>query len=169
MSILFVHGAGGFADDGPMAEALRTQLGTEVVMPQFSDDDMSYAGWRDALAGHLEALGPAPVVVAHSFGGSIAVRHLAESRQPIAGLVLLAIPDWGPDGWGIADYDLPADATLRSDLPVRLHHCRDDEVVPFDHLDRHVRRLPQARSYAYTTGGHQFDGVMDRVAATMTS
>ncbi|MBP3044224.1 hypothetical protein KKR91_06355 [Arthrobacter jiangjiafuii] len=52
MGILFVHGAGGWAEDQPMADQLRTLSGQAVTMSRFPDEDMSAAAWRHERGGH---------------------------------------------------------------------------------------------------------------------
>ncbi|WAP50951.1 alpha/beta hydrolase [Arthrobacter sp. ATA002] len=135
MEILFVHGAGGWRDDRPMAAELRGIPGAEVLAPRFPDEDMSAAGWRRELNGHLRMLGPAPVVVAHSFGASMVLLHYSDDPvEPLPrGLILLAMPFWGSEGWQ-AEYSLPVDARLPADLPLFLHQCLDDDVVPLTTL-----------------------------------
>ena len=165
MEILFVHGAGGYQDDLPLAEELRTRLNLPVTAPSFPDEDMSTAAWRREIERHWTALGPDPVLVGHSFGASMALLHLTDGFSGTAplGLALLAMPFWGSEGWQ-AEYALPADAELPAGFPVWLHHCSDDEVVPFDHLDRHAARLPDAVVRRHKTGGHQFEGRIGAVA-----
>lgn len=165
MEILFVHGAGGYRDDQPLAGHLHTALDVPVSYPEFPDEDMSAAGWRAGIQRQLDVLGPDVAVVGHSFGASMALLHLADGftgTTPL-GLVLLAMPYWGSDGWQ-AEYALPADAGLPADLPLRLHHCMDDDTVPVDHVDRHAARLPQAVVRRHRSGGHQFEGQMPAVA-----
>lgn len=165
MEILFVHGAGGYRDDLPLAGHLRATLDVTVSYPEFPGDDMSAAAWRAGIQRQLDVLGPDVAVVGHSFGASMALLHLAGHFDGITplGLVLLAMPYWGSDGWQ-AGYGLPEDAGLPADLPLRLHHCVDDDTVPVDHMDRHAARLPQALVRRYPSGGHQFEGRMPEVA-----
>lgn len=178
MEILFVHGAGGWMDDQPLAAELRNRLNVPVVMPEFPEEDMSAAQWRRELERWLTSMEPGAVVVGHSFGASMALLHYADEsgaeeggandgvadndRAPAPlGLVLLATPAWGTEGWQ-AEYALPPAAQLR--LPVRLHHCRDDDVVPFAHLERLAERIPHAAVRRHATGGHQFEGRMGAIA-----
>lgn len=163
MEILFVHGAGGWTDDQPMAAELRGLLRVPVAAPQFPDEDMSAAAWGSELDRNLASLGPGAVVVGHSFGASMALLHYADDggRPVPAGLVLLATPSWGTEGWE-GHYALPPSAQIR--LPVWLHHCRDDTVVPSGHLNRLAGRIPHAGVRAHVSGGHQFEGRMAYVA-----
>nr|WP_296771657.1 alpha/beta hydrolase [Rhodococcus sp. (in: high G+C Gram-positive bacteria)] len=160
--LLFIHGAGGFAEDGVLAHRLGEALGSAVEMPEFSDEDMSFEGWAVPLRSLLAASGGKDILVAHSFGASILVRVLAENRHSVTRATLLAMPDWTADGWDVPDY-----AFLGAEPPVELtlHHCRDDEVVPFDHLALNASRFPAARVREYPSGGHQFDGVVREIAS----
>ncbi len=76
-----------------------------------------------------------------------------------AGLVLLAAPYWDTQGWQ-QEYALPSGFTAPADLPVFFHHCRDDATVPFEHLARYERLLPNAAFRRHEAGGHQFEGRM---------
>ena len=162
MRLLLIHGAGGFIDDQVIAEGLHTTLGVPVEMPHLPSEDMSVEGWAAPIRRHLAALGPDDVVVGHSFGATILQWVLSEGDWPPRRALLLAMPDWSPDGWDVPDYVHrgPEPATALS-----LHHCRDDEEVPFDHLALHAVRLPSARIVEHDHGGHQFDGRLDHVAA----
>lgn len=170
MRILFVHGAGGWRDDQPMASDLRSLPGAEVLAPRFPDEDMSAAGWRRELERQLGNIGPEPVIVAHSFGASMVLLHSAGGpAEPLPrGLVLLAMPFWGSEGWQ-AEYSLPADTQLPVDLPLFLHQCMDDDVVPAGHVDLHASRLPQAVIRRHESGGHQFEGRMPEVLQDVTA
>lgn len=145
-----------------MADGFGAALGIDVEMPEFSDDDMSYEGWAEPVRSLLAALGADDVVVAHSFGASIVLRVLAERRYAVSRAVLLAMPDWTAGGWDVSDYAFEGS---EPDVALSLHHCRDDEVVPFTHLALHAARLPSASVQAYPSGGHQFEGVVQDIAA----
>lgn len=156
MTVLFLHGAGGLIDDQPMVDALRRGLDAEVAMPALGEEDMSHRAWSDRILAHL---GPdIDVVVGHSFGGSTVLKLLTERDLGVQRLVLLAVPDWGTHGWDVPEYALPGDAqtVLPQGLEIELHHCLDDEVVPFRHLGLLAARLPRASVYYRRQGGHQF-------------
>lgn len=165
MGILFVHGAGGWVDDQPLAGQLRTGLDTGVDMPRFPDADMSAASWRARLDRQLESGEPDQVMVGHSFGSTTLLLRLADGwpdRPMPRGFVLLATPYWGTEGWQ-AEYALPAGFAPPEGVPVFLHHCRDDETVPFEHLDRFASLLPDTVIRRHEAGGHQFEGQMPAV------
>ncbi|MBD8044928.1 alpha/beta hydrolase [Arthrobacter sp. Sa2BUA2] len=165
MDFLFIHGAGGWLDDQPLAEELRTRLGVPVAMARYPEEDMSAAAWFAELDRQRDALGPDLAIIGHSFGASMALLRLGGGwHGPLPrGLVLLATPFWGSEGWQ-AEYALPAGYELPAGLPLYLHHCRDDDTVPVDHLDRLAALLPGAVVRRHETGGHQFAGQMAAVA-----
>jgi predicted alpha/beta hydrolase family esterase len=163
MALLFLHGAGGFDEDRPLADALGEELGEHVVYPEFSADDMAYEDQAPVTRAALDAIGSDDRVVAHSFGASILLRVLAEHDRPVPRrVVLLAMPDWSPRGWDYAEYAFTATPPPQE---ISLHHCRDDEVVEFEHLALAAALLPAATVHAHATGGHQFDGRVVEIAA----
>ncbi len=164
MRLLFVHGAGGFAEDRDLAEALAAALGAALDYPHLPDDDMSFQAWTGPVRSALDSLTADDVVVGHSFGASIAYKVLAEPDRPSPRTMLLAMPFWGPEGWDVAEYHHDGHAV---GAPVTLHHCRDDEIVPFDHLALHAAALPRVRTQAHGAGGHQFSGLADNLAHTL--
>lgn len=170
VEVLFLHGAGGWRDDQPIAGELRSRLRSPVAMPRFSDHEMTAEAWLGGIDEALEPMGEETVIVGHSFGSSMALLRLAASApEPLPrGMVLLATPFWGQEDWQ-AKYALPADFTLPPGLPVFLHHCRDDGTVPFEHLDSYERLLPDAVIRRHETGGHQFEERMDAVAGDVAA
>jgi len=99
-----------------------------------------------------------PILVGHSFGASVLLKYLAETvrRPALAGLFLVATPFWGPD---FPEFALPPDVgeRLRDLSPICLYHSRDDDEIPFDHLERHRRVLPHAIVRALDGRGHEFN------------
>ena len=148
----------------PFKNRLREQLGPgfEVLFPMMpSPDDPHYEAWSEGLGQVLSELEEPPIVVGHSLGGSVFLKRLAETsrEEPIAGLVLVATPFWGrdqewelewalPEGWPDSETKLPR---------TFLFHSRDDEEIPFAHLERYAERLPQATPELLDGNGHLFD------------
>ncbi|WP_439030354.1 alpha/beta fold hydrolase [Gordonia terrae] len=171
--LFFIHGAGGYVDDGPLAEALSAALGATLDMPEFSDDDMSIEAWARPIRECLAGLDTADAVVAHSFGATVLLHVLAEADSAVPEhVVLLAMPNWGPDGWDVPQYvlaDHPLPEVRGASKGVALHHCVDDAVVPVEHLDLNARLLPSATLQRHPVGGHQFDGLADVIAAEVVA
>lgn len=104
------------------------------------------------------------MIVGHSFGASILLKVLAQEQPPPRTAVLLAMPDWGPGGWNVPEYQFEGPEPAST---LELHHCRDDDVVPFAHLTRHAERLLSAQVHEHQVGGHQFDGLIETLAASI--
>ncbi|MDO5668618.1 MAG: alpha/beta fold hydrolase [Corynebacterium sp.] len=154
MTVLFLHGGGGWDDDQPIVDALRAQY--QVHTPVLDAADLSYTRWSAQIT---DALSPGtPLVVGHSLGGSVALKMATQGRLPVHRLVLLAAPEWGPRGWDVADYALADTARLPANLQLELHHCADDDVVPPAHLELLAARFPESRARLWPDGGHQFTG-----------
>jgi serine hydrolase len=161
-AVLFIPGAGDPQHpqgSAHLAEYLTHELGDAYdlqapTMPNFDDPD--YRSWRGAIDDHLSALGDQPVLVGHSFGGSVLLKYLAEGtyQEPIAGLFLVSTPFWGSD---FADFALPDDfARAVSDLRIFLYHSREDPEIPLSHLRRYQEHLPNATSRVIEGSEHSF-------------
>lgn len=130
--------------------------GADLECVRCPDDDMSATRWTYCLREPLRKLSEDDVVVGHSFGASIVTLLLAEGSHRVGRAVLLAPPNWGPDGWDVPDY---VASHPPSGTAIWLHHCADDAVVPAAHLAAVAARLPGARTILHNAGGHQFAGL----------
>ena len=162
IEMLFLHGAGGFHDDQPLAAALASELGAHFSIPELPDEDMSVAAWTSAIRPHVDELTASDVLVAHSFGASMLLALLSTMPTPPPRAFLLAMPNWGDNGWAVADYDFTG---AEPTTALTLHHCEDDDVVPVSHVALNQRLLPSADVRLHEVGGHQFDGCASLVAA----
>lgn len=156
MRLLFLHGAGGYEEDLTLARVLGEQLGAELLYPRLPDTDFSVEAWTGPIRAALAELTADDRVVAHSLGATMLLHVLAEGGSGPRRATLLAMPDWGPDGWDVPGYVPP---TLPETVALTLNHCRDDEIVPLDHLALNVARLPGAKVVIHETGGHQLEGL----------
>ncbi|MFI0417343.1 alpha/beta fold hydrolase [Spongiactinospora sp. 9N601] len=177
---LFVHGAGqgAYVADGELVARLRQALGPghEIRYPAMPNEgEPDHAKWKQRIIEEMAAMSGPLVLIGHSLGGSVLVKCLAEIEppRPIAALVLMAAPMWGGDGWrydGGEQFEPPHDIAdrLPQETPIRVYHCRDDEVVPFAHLGLYARLLPRAMVTAFDEGGHQLHGVEASVATDIS-
>ena len=170
--VLFVHGAGGeaFEEDAALVRSLREALGPDfgVEYPEMSDADAPEFGtWSARISRELSALDEGVILVGHSLGASILLKHLSEERveKPIAGVFLIATPYWGTADWE-AEFKLGEDfpETLPEGVPIFLYHGSDDEVVPFAHLALYAGRLPHATVREVEGRGHQLGDDLSEVA-----
>jgi predicted alpha/beta hydrolase family esterase len=167
--VLFIQGAGsmhGPEGSGRLAAYLARELRTGycVIAPEMHEaDNPHYQPWRDRIDQELETLDKEVILVGHSFGGSVLLKYLAEGsyRNPVRGLFLVSIPNWGPDGWAYDEYAAPSDVGSR--LPpskIFLYHSRDDPEVPFMHLAYYQQNLPTATVRPIDGSEHSFvDGL----------
>jgi predicted alpha/beta hydrolase family esterase len=174
--VLFIQGAGkgAYEEDKKLAASLRKALGRdyEVHYPAMADEDNApYEQWKQQIEEELAAMQGAIVLIGHSVGASVIVKCISEIevKKHIAGIFLIATPFWGGDGWRYEGYEelaLPEGfaATLPQDMSLFIYHCRDDEVVPFDHLALYAQVLPQAVVREIDTGGHQLNNDLSEVA-----
>jgi predicted alpha/beta hydrolase family esterase len=139
-----------------------------VEYPEMPDGEApGYRAWSDRISRKLAASNGEVILVGHSLGGSILLKHLSEERveKPIAGVFLIAAPYWGTVEWRVAEFELREDfpAALPEDVPIFLYHSRDDEVVPFAHLALYAGRLPHATIREFDGRGHQLGDDLSEV------
>lgn len=96
----------------------------------------------------------------HSLGGSVLLKYLSEEAFPprVAGMVLIAMPYWGRDGWDVDEYLLREDFPTGLPVihPLYLYHGDDDDVVSFEHVHHYARKLPAATVRTPAGMGHFF-------------
>jgi predicted alpha/beta hydrolase family esterase len=166
-SVLLIHSSGpqgpGEGSD-PFAARLREGLGPhhELLFPKLPDpDDPHHEPWAEAFEAELEGLAEPVVVLGHSLGASTALKHLPETKQlaAINRLVLAATPVWGSEEEWSREYALPDDwpAPLTDLPPITLFHSRDDEEIPFAHLELWAKRIPDASIRPLDGCGHLYD------------
>jgi predicted alpha/beta hydrolase family esterase len=162
MRILFLHGAGGYVEDRSMADGLGAALEVPVEYLRLPAEELSVEAWSKPIGARVAALGSQDLVIAHSFAASMLLHVLGTGDITPTRAILLAMPNWGLDGWQVAEYDYQGPEPTTA---LALHHCRDDEVVPFDHLALNAGVLPSASVHEHSRGGHQFDALLQTIAA----
>lgn len=179
--VLFIQGAGegAYKEDEKLAANLRQLLGREyeVHYPAMqNEDDADYETWKRQIEKNLAELDDEVIVVGHSVGASILIKCVAEvDTKKIAGIFLIAAPFWGgDDGWKYEGYEtlaLPEGHAnqLPSNARIFFYHSRDDEIVPFAHLELYAQKFPEATIRELNAGGHQLDNDLSEVAEDIKS
>jgi predicted alpha/beta hydrolase family esterase len=175
--VLFVQGGGQGAhqEDAALVTSLVNELGADYevhypVMPH--EDSPDYPAWNRVLIEQLERLGDDVILVAHSVGPTIVVWSLAENqpKQKLAGVFLIAPPFVGERGWQIEEFTPPKDIGSKvPDVPIYLYHSREDELVPFAHVDLYAAVLPQAFIRRLAGRNHQLNNDLSEVARDICS
>jgi predicted alpha/beta hydrolase family esterase len=165
--VLFIQGgsSGAYDADALLANSLRDELGAgfEVRYPEMVDEDNpDVDAWGRQIDRELEAMSGDVIVVGHSIGASVLLKHLSEGELPpkVRGIFLLATPSWGADDfwhWEECTLDPAAIRRLTRHVPVALYHAVDDESVPFSHLERNRGLVPGGSIHVVAEGGHQYD------------
>jgi uncharacterized protein len=177
--VLFIQGAGegAYEEDEKLAASLRHALGSEYEVhypPMPNEEDAPYEQWRAQIENELTTIQGSILLVGHSVGASVVIKYASEmtGEKPITGIFLIACPFWGGDGWryeGWEELALPEAFATSLNTIIVLYHCRDDEVVPFEHLALFADLLPQAQVRELDEGGHQLNNDLSVVAKDIKS
>jgi predicted alpha/beta hydrolase family esterase len=165
--VLLIHSSGpqgpGEGSE-PFARRVGEALGPEheLLFPKLHDaDDPRHEPWAGAIEDALADLPEPGVVLGHSLGASTVLKHLPQSEQldSIERLVLAATPVWGTEAEWSREYALADDwPTPLTELPpITFFHSRDDEEIPFDHLELWAKRIPSAETRPLDGCGHIYD------------
>ena len=172
--VLFVQGAGeGVHDqwDNQLVDSLRGELGPAYeirypVMP--NEGDPKYAAWKLALQTEFAALQHGAIVIGHSVGGTILIHVLAEQtpQANLGAICLIAAPFIGTGGWNSDDIEPRPDLAVRlpRDVPFFVYHGRDDDTVPFAHVELYARVVPCAHMRRLAGRDHQLNNRLSEIA-----
>ncbi|HTE45245.1 MAG TPA: alpha/beta hydrolase [Gemmatimonadaceae bacterium] len=172
--VLFIQGAGENVHDkwdNQLVDSLRDELGLayEIRYPVMPNEaDPKYAPWKRAIQKEFAALQDGAIVVGHSVGGTILIHVLAEQTPPsdLAAICLIAPPFIGTGGWESNDIDPQPNlgARLPHDVPIFLYHGRDDDSVPFAHVELYARAVPRAHVRRLAGRDHQLNHRLSEIA-----
>ena len=173
--VLFVQGGGeGVHDqwDNQLVDSLRRELGPayEIRYPVMPNEaDPKYAVWKPALQRELAALERGAIVIGHSVGGTILIHVLAEltPQSALGAICLIAAPFIGTGGWESDDIQPRPDLAVRlpGDVPIFFYHGRDDDTVPFEHVEQYARVVPRAHVRRLAGRDHQLNNRLSEIAA----
>ncbi len=178
MHVLFIQGGGGKEDygaDAKLVNSLRESLGKDYTVhyPLMPDESSPDFGRKKQIAKEISLIKDEIFLVGHSLGASMLLNYLSQNevKKNIKGVFLISTPFWSGDEDWIQGLKLPKDfpGKLPINVPIFLYHCRDDEVVPFDHLLLYAQALPQASVREIARGGHQLNNDLSFVAKEIKS
>jgi predicted alpha/beta hydrolase family esterase len=124
--------------------------------------------WLKQIGEEISSIKGDVILAGHSLGASMLLKYLSENKikKNIAGIFLIATPFWsGNEDW-VQSLKLQENFSdkLPKGVPTFFYRCKDDEVVPFDHLIFYKQHLPWAVFREISHGGHQFNNDLAPVA-----
>lgn len=177
--ILFIHGAGegGYEGDIELVASLRKALGTDykVHFPKMLTDEEPYfgSGWPKQIGNEISSVKGEVILAGHSLGASMLLKYLSENKiiNDIAGIFLIAPPFWSGNQDWVQPLKLQDNfsAKLPKEIPIFFYQCKDDDVVPFDHLTFYKQNVPWAVFREMSEGGHQLNNDLTPVANDIKS
>lgn len=171
--VTFFHGGGSRQDyeaDEKLVDSLRLKLGTGYVIryPYLPNDGSPDMGRREQISHEIATDDDDAILVAHSLGASMLLAFLSEMplKTRIRGVFLIATPFWKGDEDWVEAFKLKPGFAQKMDpkIPLFFYHSRDDDEVPFGHMDIYQAQLPWATFREIATGGHQFNNDLTIVA-----
>ena len=113
-----------------------------------ADESAPDFGWGKKIDHELAAIKGEVILVAHSIGAPILLKHLTEKKidHPIRAIFLISAPFIGYGDWQMDGLTLGEDfaKALPKDAPVFLYQTHDDEEVPLGHVKQYAKKLPEA-------------------------
>jgi predicted alpha/beta hydrolase family esterase len=167
--ILFIQGAGNVttAQEQVIVDALRSSLGNEftVIYPQMPDADYpTYLAWDHVLTTNLKNLSGKVILLGHSLGASIILKHFSMTPVPgqIIGMILFGPPYWKDQNWDVSEYVIADDflANLSKLKNIYFYYSLDDEVIPYTHLKSYQSLIPQANWRIISGVDHSYHGAI---------
>lgn len=171
--ILFIHSAGpqgsGEGSSGLieyLSNALRDDYVIQhPVMPE--PENPRYEGWKKKLKEELEIMEGDLILIGHSLGASVILKFLSEEKYSnhIEALFLVSTPFWKKKDSQIEEFVLQKnfELKLKDLLPIYFYHSKEDEWVPFSHLDIYSKALPQATIRVLEGHEHEFASGLPRL------
>lgn len=133
-----------------------------------NEAEPKYEPWKLALQAELAALEDGAIVVGHSVGGTILLHVLAEwtPQSNLGAVCLIAAPFIGTGGWEGDDIEPRPDLAdrLPRNAPIFFYHGRNDDTVPFAHVELYARVVPRAQVRRLAGRDHQLDNRLSEIA-----
>lgn len=177
-NLIFFHGGGSDEDyeaDAKLVASLKSKLGSEYAVhyPLLPNNGTPDLGRREQISHEISKGKEDFILVGHSLGASMLMACLSENKikNKIRGIFLLSTPFWkGNEDW-VKAFKLQPDFAkqLDKEIPLFFYHCRDDDEVPFDHMNIYKQHIPWATFREISVGGHQFSNDLTIVANDIKS
>ncbi len=176
--VLFIQGGGGEDDykaDSRLVTSLKEALGNhyEVHYPPLPTEATPDFGRIKQIEEEISRISGDIILVGHSLGASMLLKYLTEKeiKKRNLGVFLISTPFWeGDEDWkqGLRLQDNFPER-VPGDVPIYLYHCREDEEIPFEHIEQYEQKLPQATVRKLSGCGHQLNNNLNIVARDIMS
>jgi len=143
-------------------DTLAGELGKnfDVLLPKMPNKtNAQYREWKIWFERVIPLLNKEIVLIGHSLGGTFLVKYLSENIIPktIIATILVAAPfDDEGKGESLASFALPSLFAKFAKQCQRIYliQSKDDPVVPFEHIKKYCRALPNAETMIFENRGH---------------
>jgi predicted alpha/beta hydrolase family esterase len=172
--ILFIQGAGNVTIDEEqvIVEGLKANLGDgyAILLPPIKDaDNPTYSNWEDALITNLNLLSGKVILLGHSLGASVILKHFSREPVPekIIGMILFGAPFWKDQTWDVSEYEIEEDlaVNLSKLANIYFYYSMDDEVVPYNQFQSYLKLIPKAHWRVLSGIDHSYHGAIPEMVA----
>lgn len=170
--ILFIQGAGNVTteEEQVIVEALRANLGEgySIILPTIKDaDNPTYLNWAEALITNLSRLSGKVILLGHSLGASVILKHFSREPVPekIIGMILFGAPFWKDQNWDVSEYVIEEDfvANLSKLANIYFYYSMDDEVVPYSQFKLYQKLMTKAHWRVLSGIDHSYHGAIQNM------
>lgn len=140
-------------------DLLQNTLGEsfDVVAPAMPNkNNARYEEWKIWFEKLIPFLNEEIILIGHSLGGSFVAKYLSENKfhkKLKAVLLVSAVYDKDTEGYDLGTFSLPAKLNLQTEK-IYLYHSKDDNVVPFNDVNKYKEALPNAEVKIFEDRGH---------------
>lgn len=163
--ILLIQGAGRVSTEQEqiIVASLKAELGEgfSIIYPHMPDaDNPSYETWDAVLTASLRPLSGKVILLGHSLGGSIILKHFSKAPVPdnVIGMILFGVPYWKDQNWDVSEYvigDEFLDNLSKLDN-LYFYYSTDDEVIPNNQFESYQKLMPQAHFRILSNVDHSY-------------
>ncbi len=178
--IVVIHGGNAYEKYEDYLESLRTKdislekirsigwkanLGKElgndfdVLLPMMPNaGNARYLEWKIWFERLIPLLDNEVVLIGHSLGAITLVKYLSENVYPkkIKATILVGAPYNTPEKHPYVDFTITTslDKFIEQSEKIIFYHSKDDEIVPFENLERYKIAIPNATFNVFENRGH---------------
>lgn len=144
------------------SDSLRGDLGNEfdVLLPKMPNSmNAKYDEWKILFKKIAPLLDNNVILIGHSLGAIFLAKYLSENKFPKKILATLLIsPPYDDEGMeeSLGDFILPEslDELNKQGGKIFIYQSKDDKVVPYSHLEKYKKALPNAVIREFKERGH---------------